>query len=1060
MGYVNFFAVISVALSVILWNQINTDGKTDLTKKHIKIKYEMLFLIILGAAFIVRIIGAVSYFGYESDMNCFIGWADRLSKVGFHNFYSKEVFTDYPPGYMLVLAVLGKIRDALQLEYYSKIYLVLIKLPAILCDMVAGYMLFHVTKERFNGKSSLIIASFYLFNPAVIINSSIWGQVDSVFTLAVILMGYFIYKEKLPYAYFAYGIGILIKPQVVIFTPVLIFAIIDQVFLRKFLLKKFIINLMSGICAILVVLGLASLFGLSQVIHQYTDTISSYPYASTNAYNIWTMLGLNWASQSGKFLMFTYQQWGTIFILLIIGVATYLSFKLKENKSKYFYISAFIIIGLFTLSVRMHERYVFPALSLLLFAYCLRPRKRILLMYLALSMIHLYNVSHVLLKYDVNNFNSKAMIPMFIGFLMLIFFVIMVYYSLFIYQLDKDSYTEVNESSDAQYGNTISGGKFGVFSKWIFKESDKEAIPIQISKKKVKITRIDFIIFSVITVIYALIAFHDLGYRKAPETSWETSKVGDSIILDLGEVKDVKSIDYYLGNYENRIFDVRISDRLDGNFTSLGSFTMEAVFRWGTHDVNTKARYIKLISQSGNMSLKELVLLGNDGKKIVPTNRKDSAVQKLFDEQNLYPKRSTFRDSTYFDEIYHARTAYEYLHGLYSYENTHPPLGKIFIAIGMVMFGVNPFGWRVMGTLFGVAMVPLIFIFAKKLMKETWISTVVCILFTFDFMHFSQTRIATIDVFVTFFIILMYYFMYQYLNLSFYDTKLSKTFIPLGLCGISMGFGMACKWTGVYAAAGLAILFFISVIRRYQEYQFALKNREGNTEGILHEDIITKFYPKLFKTILFCILVFIIIPFTIYLLSYIPFRDGSNNGLFARMIHNQFSMYNYHSHVDATHPYSSWWYQWPIIYRPIWYYSGHISNTVSEGISAFGNPFVWWIGIPSFLYMIYLYLHKKDRWALVLCISYLAQYVPWFLVTRITFIYHYFPSVPFVTLMIGYSIKNIVDQRPKLKKVAYIYCALVIILFIMFYPVLSGQAISKSYVSTFLRWFNTWVLVS
>lgn len=70
-------------------------------------------------------------------------------------------------------------------------------------------------------------------------------------------------------------------------------------------------------------------------------------------------------------------------------------------------------------------------------------------------------------------------------------------------------------------------------------------------------------------------------------------------------------------------------------------------------------------------------------------------------------------NSTYFDEIYHARTAWEHLNGVYPYEITHPPLGKIIISIGIALFGMTPFGWRFSGTLFGVLMLPVIYIFAK-----------------------------------------------------------------------------------------------------------------------------------------------------------------------------------------------------------------------------------------------------------------------------------------------------------------------------------------------------------
>ena len=170
-------------------------------------------------------------------------------------------------------------------------------------------------------------------------------------------------------------------------------------------------------------------------------------------------------------------------------------------------------------------------------------------------------------------------------------------------------------------------------------------------------------------------------------------------------------------------------------------------------------------------------------------------------------------------------------------------------------------------------------------------------------------------------------------------------------------------------------------------------------------------------------------------------------------------MFNYHSTLNATHPYSSKWYEWPIMKRPIWYFSGEINSHLREGISAFGNPLIWWMGIPAFLFILYLIYKKRDRNAIYLTFGYLSQYLPWIFIGRVVFIYHYFPSVPFVTLMIGYSMKKIVDEKPKWKKAMYVYAALVVVLFIMFYPVISGKAVDPSYVQKYLKWFDSWVLI-
>ena len=112
--------------------------------------------------------------------------------------------------------------------------------------------------------------------------------------------------------------------------------------------------------------------------------------------------------------------------------------------------------------------------------------------------------------------------------------------------------------------------------------------------------------------------------------------------------------------------------------------------------------------------------------------------------------------------------------------------------------------------------------------------------------------------------------------------------------------------------------------------------------------------------------------------------------------------------------------------------------------------------------MIYLWAKKKDRTAAFLTIGYLAQYLPWFFVTRNTFIYHYFPSVIFVVLMIVHSI---MQWKEKLTKRSFLLLCILLgclamELFLMFYPVLSGQPVDASYVDRWLRWFDSWVLTA
>lgn len=1038
----------------------NRNGSTVVVENGLSPEYErkigISFLVIaMVAAFVIRMAGAVLYEGYEVDINCFLAWSDMIFENGVGNFYSLDAFTDYPPGYMYILYVIGGLRSLLNIAQSSVLSIVLTKMPAIIADMVTGWLIYKIASKRMKERGAALVGGLFLLTPAIVLDSAIWAQVDSVFTLFIVLMCYLITEKKLIPAYFVFAIGILIKPQSLIFTPVLIFGIIDQVFLdsledfdRSRFLKKFFTHLGLGILAILMIGALMAPFGFSDALKQYTETLGSYPYASVNAYNLWTLFGKNWVSQTETFLGITYAVWGTVSIIATVIFTAVIHFKSKDFHSKYYFEAALIVTAVFTLSVRMHERYVYPAIALLLLAYAVRPRKKIFMAYVFMSLGCFLNMIYSMLYYDPENYDFGDPFPRIVSFGILALLCYMIYLAK-VYYSDYISDTKEKTKIYEEVVNARAGKK------------ERRNI-IHSSGSLGKIVKIDLIAIAVITVVYAVTAFINLGNMEAPTTSYSFVEKGE-VVLDFGQEVQIRKIWNFLGYANNPKYVVSYSNDREGGwmdaFSEESPWDAGSVFCWNSADTAMTGRYIKIAANAdiSEDSVLELVFEDEDGNTLLPVNADD--YQSLFDEQDMFTGRATWRNGTYFDEIYHARTAYEMIHHLYCYENTHPPLGKIFIAIGILIFGMNPFGWRFMGTLFGVMMLPVFYVFAKKLLKETWVSIVTTILFAFDFMHFAQTRIATIDVFVTFFIILAYFFMFCYTRKSFYDTKLKDTFLSLGLCGVAMGLSWACKWTGVYASIGLCLIFFIHMAQRFREYIYAAMTPNQETDGISHQHILKSFYPKFFRTIGFCCIFFIAVPAVIYTLSYLPVSDNTDNGLIQRMLDNQTSMFDYHSNLDATHPFSSKWYEWPTMIRPIWYYSGTISNNLKEGISSFGNPLVWWIGIPAFLMVLYLAVIYRDKKAGFLTLSYLSQYLPWILIGRCVFIYHYFPSVPFVALMIGYCMKKIVDWKPKLKPVMFVYAGLAVVLFIMFYPVLTGIAVNPSYVDKFLRWFDSWVLI-
>lgn len=1132
MTVVNLLTIVFLILMLFCYGMFVQNSKPAVMGvKEAKMSWLNLGILLL-VAFIVRYILAKIEPGYETDMGCFKYWADQVYNDGFSKFYNSETFTDYPPGYMYILWIVGFFRSHFESLVDST---VAVKMPAMLCDLATGALIYKIAHKKFNEVASIVLTGFYLFNPVILIDSAMWGQVDSVFTLFVALMVYLVAEHKLIPAYYIFAIGILIKPQTLVLTPVLLYGILDQVILHDFNWKRFFKHLGLGLLAIVMMYvliipyhfneywltyaskcvtdaatqgvevssltflpvqsewllnatpgfflkGLQMLLG---VLGLYYQTLTSYPYATVNGYNFWEIFKLNWHSQEEMFLGVKYSTWGTIFVVLLVAVtlAVCILNRKKTNGSKYFFIGAFIAAGFFTFSVRVHERYMFPVFVLLLCAYLYRPLKAYLFAFMGLTLAQVNNIWHAFKYYDAANFDWEATYPRVIGVFHVVMFGVLVYIGVRYFVLEA-KLPEVAAVENLE-GNTkkqkaAAAAATQTEDSFIDFGFLQNGCKPRLSEDRKRLTKIDVIAMLAITLVYGAIALFNLGDMDAPQTYWETGEQAQNTCLTFdfsGCASYPTKFSFYNGRYETRDFYLEESaDNVNwtpvvvnehnsawGEDTSI--FRMDSVFCWGSFTFTETQPYLRFRLISDCAVVNEMVFFDASGNVVVPNNSQEYA--NMFDETELYPEVSTFRDSTYFDEIYHGRTGYEMTLGVYNYEWTHPPLGKFIISIGIRIFGMCPFGWRIMGTLFGIAMLPILYLFARKLFRETWIATLATILFAADFMHFTQTRIATIDVYVTFFVILMYYFMYQYTRMNFYDKPLKKTFVPLLFCGISMGLGCAAKWPGVYAGIGLAVIFFVTIARRYLEYRYAWMNPKGETDGVKHEEIIGKFKGNLLKTLGFCCIAFVVIPVIIYTLSYIPFNNGTDMNLIERMLKNQMDMWNYHSKLDATHVFSSNWYEWIIIKRPIWYYTQTIAGNIQENISAFGNPLVWWAGIPAFVYMVYRIFRYKDGKAIFLVIAYLAQLIPWMGVTRCTFIYHYFPSVAFVILMTAYMLYNfcIFRQENRLyfrisRGLCIAYVVAVVVLFAMFYPVLSGYPIDVNYGLKFLRWFESWVLVS
>ncbi len=562
--------------------------------------------------------------------------------------------------------------------------------------------------------------------------------------------------------------------------------------------------------------------------------------------------------------------------------------------------------------------------------------------------------------------------------------------------------------------------------------------------------RRDLLPLALICLVYAIVAFIGLGSTKAPENYYHFTTEDTYVTLSLRETTEAESILWYAG-VTGGSYLVELSE--DGReWTEQGVWEQGSnqQFKWYEEaPVIPSFRHIRVTELSGSCYMGEMAVRSKDGSLA-----EFSTITPLTDEQDTVPEHINYMNSSYFDEIYHPRTALEYLLGEPIYEVSHPPLGKGIISLGIRIFGMNPFGWRFMGTLCGILMLPILYVFMKNLFGRTAVAACGTTVFAFDFMHFVQTRIATIDSYTVFFELLMFWLMYRWFTQPL-DASHRKTLPWLFAAGAAFGVGAACKWSVCYGGAGLALIWLIRMLLLFRH-----KGRKALAPFAL--------------TVLFSVLFFVIIPAAVYYLSYQPYGAVRGCGIFTReyldmVLENQKYMFSYHSGLDATHPYESRWWQWVLDIRPILYYLEYFDDGTKSAFGAFGNPLFWWSGLGCMISLAFTTFRRRDVVGLMILIGWLCNLLPWLGIQRCAFIYHYFPCTIFLALAVGWQMEGMCRMKEEqllltssenlsaLRRCDYmifVFTALCIIMFILFYPVLSGVRVSTDYTTGFLRWLG------
>ncbi len=1124
------------ALAVWMLGHMMQDKRELKESKYPTIGYGLLLI----AALATRLMIASMVEGYQVDVNCFRSWGNTMKTYGPGMFYQSTSFCDYTPAYIYVMGFADWLADMgghIGLQLMEAFYH---KLVPVLCDIIGAYLIYLFARhEKFSRRQAELLSLLVAFNPAMFINSAAWCQIDSVLCLGLLIVAWLAVKRKWSALLPVYVLCALIKPQALMLGPLgLLVIILDWIKHPKEDTKPMLIGLgISAVVALVVILPFSVNQQPGWLIEKYTTTMSSYPYATVNTANFYYLFGANWAGieQTAHWLAAVCLAaacagWGAVMVLrrrnkaffwlepclmgiwavaylvmafagsswAVLGYATMgLAFAIvlpmyirSGNVRHVPLLGAVLFMLLYVIGIKMHERYLFPALLLLALAMILHRDRKILGLFAALSCTMLINEGIVLdnslrLGSSLGHLNNDTQ---FLNMLIACVNVFCAGWGVW------TAYSVCVENAEEKLGQQA--------LVLPVKHYEKQPCTVQhfTTDHKLHWRPVDWILMLAVTAVYSVVCLCNLGSTKAPQNAWTSTAYNESIIVDLGQRYENFSMLYFC-RVSHHDFSVAVSD--DGETWSGEQWAEMAqgqCFRWkylapswekddGTRsyysvsdydDVQRlSGRYVRITAQQINLVLNEVIFRDSQHQTITTARVIDrlnaneesanySDPANILDEQDTLDGEPSWYNSTYFDEIYHARTAYEHLHGMSPYETSHPPLGKVIMSWFVGIFGMTPFGWRFAGALAGILMLPAIYVLGKQLTKRTDMAFVAMTLMSLDCMHFTQTRIATIDSFPVLFIILSYLFMARFMQRDIVLQPIKKVLPDLALSGFFMGCSVASKWIGAYAGVGLAVLYFWTCVRHLRfanQAQILIGEGKGTTEL---EKRAHGAWKRVLYLCLWCVLFFVVIPLGIYLLSYVPYfayAHIEDLGDFLQRVWTAnfgetYGMLDYHSEPGRgmDHPFYSPWYEWPLIIRPMYYAMGQFAPEGYDfSIFCFGNPAVWLVGLVGLAFTLWQWSRKhmytladQTQWihlqgtswdiapAFVL-IGFLAQFLPWVLVPRGTYIYHYFASVPFLILSVMLLFHWLRMHWPRTCRILLIaYLVTCLLFFVAYYPYASG----------------------
>jgi dolichyl-phosphate-mannose--protein O-mannosyl transferase/Gpi18-like mannosyltransferase len=312
-------------------------------------------MFILVVLYLVKTLALLGFSGFGTDVGSYQAWALQIADMGPAHTYQQGYFLDYPPGYLYALWIAGIISRAIGAG--GDTLRVIVESPALIADFFMCFVVFAYVRRSEHSKLALIAMLMVALNPALLFDTVVWGQSDSVLTLVMWLAVVATLAGEYEISWALAAVSVLIKPQGLMIVPVLGWWLLLEADYATWL-RSAIVSLGTFI------IGIAPF----QIGHQwnwiidlYTSTAAYYHETSVNAFNFIALIGGLRQQDSSTIAGVSFFALGMALLVPLYSFVGYVLWRARTARSLFF--ASFIaLFGFFLFAPRMHERYLYPSL--------------------------------------------------------------------------------------------------------------------------------------------------------------------------------------------------------------------------------------------------------------------------------------------------------------------------------------------------------------------------------------------------------------------------------------------------------------------------------------------------------------------------------------------------------------------------------------------------------------------------------------------------------------------------------------------------------------------------